>query len=74
MIVALDLLSGLAEGLNGNIEQLVAMSNLMLLLHQCMQVNHSSLQYSQLSNTNDDLITFTGLYARSQTEFLCPSW
>ncbi|XP_074602885.1 transportin 1 isoform X1 [Brevipalpus obovatus] len=37
MIVALDLLSGLAEGLNGNIEQLVAMSNLMLLLHQCMQ-------------------------------------
>lgn len=40
MIVALDLLSGLAEGLNGSIEQLVAMSNLMILLHTCMQVSN----------------------------------
>ncbi|XP_015791866.1 transportin-1 [Tetranychus urticae] len=39
MIVALDLLSGLAEGLNGAAEfgQLIACSNVMILLHQCMQ-------------------------------------
>lgn len=38
MIVALDLLSGLAEGLGGTIEQLVARSNILTLLYQCMQV------------------------------------
>jgi transportin-1 len=37
MIVALDLLSGLAEGLDGHIELLVANSNIMTLLYQCMQ-------------------------------------
>nr|XP_016935056.1 transportin-1-like [Drosophila suzukii] len=37
MVVALDLLSGLAEGLNLHIESLVANSNLMHLLLQCMQ-------------------------------------
>lgn len=37
MIVALDLLSGLAEGLDGHIERLVLNSNLMQLLYQCMQ-------------------------------------
>lgn len=37
MIVALDLLSGLAEGLNGHIEKLVVNSNIMQLLYQCMQ-------------------------------------
>lgn len=37
MIVALDLLSGLAEGLNGHIEKLVSNSNMMQLLYQCMQ-------------------------------------
>lgn len=37
MIVALDLLSGLAEGLDGHIENLVLNSNLMQLLYQCMQ-------------------------------------
>ncbi|CAG0890893.1 unnamed protein product [Darwinula stevensoni] len=37
MIVALDLLSGLAEGLNGDIEQLVTNSSLLKLLFQCMQ-------------------------------------
>ncbi|KAB0399941.1 hypothetical protein E2I00_012617 [Balaenoptera physalus] len=37
MIVALDLLSGLAEGLGGNIEQLVARSNTLTLMYQCMQ-------------------------------------
>ena len=38
MMVALDLLSGLAEGLGGHVEQLVARSNIMTLLFQCMQV------------------------------------
>lgn len=37
MIVALDLLSGLAEGLDVHIEQLVSNSNIMQLLFQCMQ-------------------------------------
>lgn len=37
MIVALDLLSGLAEGLDGHIDHLVFNSNLMQLLYQCMQ-------------------------------------
>ncbi|KAL0198426.1 hypothetical protein M9458_006966, partial [Cirrhinus mrigala] len=37
MIVALDLLSGLAEGLGGHVEQLVTRSNIMTLLFQCMQ-------------------------------------
>lgn len=37
MIVALDLLSGLAEGLDGHIEKLVQDSNIMELLHLCMQ-------------------------------------
>ncbi|XP_033738748.1 transportin-1-like isoform X3 [Pecten maximus] len=37
MIVALDLLSGLAEGLEQHIEALVANSNILKLLFQCMQ-------------------------------------
>ena len=37
MIVALDLLSGLAEGLSSQIEQLVAQSSIISLLYQCMQ-------------------------------------
>ena len=37
MIVALDLLSGLAEGLERRIEALVAQINLLSLLYQCMQ-------------------------------------
>lgn len=37
MIVALDLLSGLTEGLDGHIETLVVNSNIMQLLYQCMQ-------------------------------------
>jgi len=38
MIVALDLLSGLAEGLNQQIEGLVANSDILKFLYQCMQV------------------------------------
>ncbi|XP_026739177.1 transportin-1 isoform X1 [Trichoplusia ni] len=37
MIVALDLLSGLADGLDKHIDHLVFNSNLMQLLYQCMQ-------------------------------------
>lgn len=37
MIVALDLLSGLAEGLEESIEPFVANSPIMRLLYQCMQ-------------------------------------
>ena len=39
MIVALDLLSGLAEGLEAHIEKLVERSNILSLLFQCMQVS-----------------------------------
>ena len=39
MVVALDLLSGLAEGLEGQIEHFVKDSNIMALLFQCMQVS-----------------------------------
>ena len=42
MIVALDLLSGLAEGLEHHIEALAASSNLLKLLYQCMQVRGGS--------------------------------
>ena len=41
MIVALDLLSGLAEGLGGQIQALVCNSNILSLLFQCMQVGDS---------------------------------
>lgn len=41
MIVALDLLSGLAEGLEESIESFVANSAIMNLLYQCMQVSLS---------------------------------
>ena len=37
-IVALDLLSGMAEGLAGSMESLVGNSNLLSLLFHCMQV------------------------------------
>jgi len=40
MIVALDLLSGLAEGLEESIEPFVANSSVMRLLYQCMQVSN----------------------------------
>lgn len=43
MIVALDLLSGLAEGLGGHVDTLVARSNIMTLLFQCMQVSRVQL-------------------------------
>jgi transportin-1 len=42
MVVALDLLSGLAEGLGSLISQLVANSELLPLLYQCMKVKYST--------------------------------
>jgi transportin-1 len=45
MIVALDLLSGLAEGLDMHIETLVASSNIMQLLYQCMQDSMPEVNY-----------------------------
>ena len=44
MIVALDLLSGLAEGLEHHIDTLVANSNVLKLLFQCMQVSRMEKQ------------------------------
>lgn len=44
MIVALDLLSGLAEGLGVHVDTLVARSNIMTLLFQCMQVSRAPQQ------------------------------
>lgn len=52
MIVALDLLSGLAEGLGGTIEELVARSNILTLMYQCMQVRG----VNHLSSESDKLI------------------
>lgn len=46
MIVALDLLSGLAEGLGCHVDTLVARSNIMTLLFQCMQVRRARVYMS----------------------------
>lgn len=60
MIVALDLLSGLAEGLGGTIEQLVARSNILTLMYQCMQVKrpskHTAQQTSELARIVDSYV------------------
>jgi transportin-1 len=53
MIVALDLLSGLAEGLGRNIEAMVAQSNLLPLLFQCMQDNTSEVRQSSFALLGD---------------------
>lgn len=55
MIVALDLLSGLAEGLGGHVEQLVARSNIMTLLFQCMQVGAHPPQTSHSHDTEQPI-------------------
>ena len=65
MIVALDLLSGLADGLNGHMESLVASSNVIELLFQSMQVrllskvdepaSHAILSQKQTFKPNADL-------------------
>lgn len=53
MIVALDLLSGLAEGLNGHIEKLVQNSNIMQLLHLCMQDSMPEVRQSSFALLGD---------------------
>ncbi|KAJ8670378.1 hypothetical protein QAD02_001637 [Eretmocerus hayati] len=53
MIVALDLLSGLAEGLNGHMESLVANSNVMQLLYQCMQDHMPEVRQSSFALLGD---------------------
>lgn len=53
MIVALDLLSGLAEGLNGHIENLVKNSNIMELLHLCMQDSMPEVRQSSFALLGD---------------------
>ena len=46
MIVALDLLSGLAEGLSNQIDSLVESSSILKLLYQCMQVRRRIIMFS----------------------------
>jgi len=53
MIVALDLLSGLAEGLEGHIESLVVNSNLLHLLYQCMQDGMPEVRQSSFALLGD---------------------
>jgi len=53
MIVALDLLSGLAEGLDGHMERLVVNSNVMQLLYQCMQDTMPEVRQSSFALLGD---------------------
>lgn len=53
MIVALDLLSGLAEGLDGHMERLVMNSNVMQLLYQCMQDTMPEVRQSSFALLGD---------------------
>ncbi|XP_066158041.1 transportin-1 isoform X2 [Euwallacea fornicatus] len=53
MIVALDLLSGLAEGLNGHIEKLVENSSIMHLLHMSMQDTMPEVRQSSFALLGD---------------------
>eukprot|EP00058_Branchiostoma_floridae_P025542 XP_002611032.1 hypothetical protein BRAFLDRAFT_128305 [Branchiostoma floridae] len=53
MIVALDLLSGLAEGLNEQIEPLVSSSNILSLLFQCMQDKMPEVRQSSFALLGD---------------------
>lgn len=53
MIVALDLLSGLAEGLKSHIETLVSSSNIMQLLFQCIQDSMPEVRQSSFALLGD---------------------
>lgn len=53
MVVALDLLSGLAEGLGGLIGPLVANSEILLLLYQCMKDIVSEVRQSSFALLGD---------------------
>ena len=53
MIVALDLLSGLAEGLQSHIEKLLLESNLLTLLYQCMRDETPEVRQSSFALLGD---------------------
>uniref|UniRef100_A0A182MHE7 Transportin-1 n=1 Tax=Anopheles culicifacies TaxID=139723 RepID=A0A182MHE7_9DIPT len=53
MVVALDLLSGVAEGLDCYIESLVSSSNIMHLLYQCMQDSMPEVRQSSFALLGD---------------------
>jgi transportin-1 len=53
MVVALDLLSGITEGLGAHIEPLVAKSNIMSLLFQCMQDHLHDVRQSSFALLGD---------------------
>uniref|UniRef100_H2ZM68 Transportin-1 n=1 Tax=Ciona savignyi TaxID=51511 RepID=H2ZM68_CIOSA len=53
MIVALDLLSGLAEGLGSGIEQLVQSSNILPLMYECMQDQMAEVRQSSFALLGD---------------------
>ncbi|CAF1280741.1 unnamed protein product [Adineta steineri] len=53
MIVALDLLSGLAEGLGSNIDTLVERSNLLTLLERCAQDSMAEVRQSSFALLGD---------------------
>nr|CAB3267152.1 transportin-1 [Phallusia mammillata] len=53
MIVALDLLSGLAEGLGSGIEQLVGKSNVLALMYRCMQDSMAEVRQSSFALLGD---------------------
>lgn len=58
MIVSLDLLSGLAEGLNGHVGQLVQQSNIMQLLYQAMQVLFPSVFFDVDGWIKEQIVSF----------------
>ncbi|VDK35729.1 unnamed protein product [Taenia asiatica] len=53
MVVSLDLLSGIAEGLGNHIEPLMANSNLVSLLHQCAQDQQPDVRQSTFALLGD---------------------
>ncbi|VDL19318.1 unnamed protein product [Hymenolepis diminuta] len=53
MVVSLDLLSGIAEGLGSQIEPLMANSNLISLLHQCAQDSQLDVRQSTFALLGD---------------------
>ena len=78
MIVALDLLSGLAEGLGRSIEAMVVQSNLLSLLFQCMQDTTSEVRQSSFALLGDltkacfqHVHPYIGMFTNSK---LCPAY
>ena len=53
MIVSLDLLSGLVEGIGANVEPFVSGSNIMTLLFECMQDSSHDVRQSSFALLGD---------------------